>query len=94
MKILGIILGIITLLFIWWNLCISTKIIKYLKSKGEEVSLFNNMIFVKGKIFMYLPLYKKLTIKEDGKVGQLYHTFYLTFILSLVFLVLGVIMVS
>jgi hypothetical protein len=85
-----LIIGIITLLLIWWNLSVSIKIINYLKNKGKEVSLFNNMIFVKGKIFKYLPLYRKVTIEKDGKVGSLYNTFYLSFILSIVFLGIGI----
>lgn len=88
-----IIIGIITLLLIWWNLSVSIKIVEYLKNKKEKVSLFNNMIFVKGKIFKYLPLYKKVTIKEEGKVGPLYNTFYLTFILSMFFLGIGILMI-
>jgi hypothetical protein len=89
-----IIIGIVVLLFIWWNLSISIKIIDYLKSEGQEVSLFNNMIFVKGKIFKYLGLYKKTTIEKNGKVGSLYNAFYLSFILSMVFLGIGIILVS
>ncbi len=89
-----IIIGIIALGFIWWNLWISVKIIKYIKSKGEEASLFNNGIFIKGKIFSYLPLYKKLSLKEDGKVGQLYYNFYISFIMFLAFLIAGLIMVT
>lgn len=88
-----IIIGIITLLLIWWNLSVSIKIIEYLKIKGEKVSLFNNVFFVKGKIFKYLPLYKKVTLEIEGKVGSLYHTFYLTFILFMLFLGVGIIMV-
>jgi len=89
-----IIIGIIALVFIWWNLWISMKIIKYIKSKGEEASLFNNRFFIKGKIFSYLPLYKKLSLKEDGKVGQLYYNFYMSFIMFLAFLLVGLVMVS
>ena len=47
MNIPVIIIGIITLLLIWWYLSESIKIIECLKSKGKDVS------FVKGKIFKY-----------------------------------------
>lgn len=87
-------MGIIALGFLWWNLWISTKIIKYVKGKGEEASLFNNGIFVKGKIFSYLPLYKKLSLEENGKVGQLYYNFYISFIMFLVFFLVGLVMVT
>jgi hypothetical protein len=88
-----IIVGVITLLLIWLNLWVSIKIIDYLKSKGEDVSLFNGGFFVRGKIFKYLPLYKKVTLEIDGKVGPLYNTFYLTFILFMFSLGVGIIMV-
>ena len=90
----AIIVGVITLLLIWLNLWVSIKIIDYLKSKGEDVSLFNGGFFVRGKIFKYLPLYKKLTLEEGGKVGGLYTTFYITFFLFLFFFGLGLTMVS
>lgn len=88
-----IITGLLCLFFIWWNLSISNKIIKYLKIKGEEVSLFNDGFFIGGKIFKYLPLYKKTTLENDGKVGRLYSKFYLTFFIYLVLLIIGIIMV-
>jgi hypothetical protein len=89
-----IIIGIITLLFIWWNLLISLKIINYLKSKGEAASLFNNRFFIKGKIFKFLPLYRKITFEKDGKVGPLYFLFYMTFLVSLLFLSAGIFMAA
>jgi hypothetical protein len=94
MNSIAIIIGVITLLFIWWNLWVSTKIVKYLKNKGEDVSLYNNGFFVRGKIFKYLPLYRKLSIEDTGKVGQLYITFYITFFTFLAFLIFGIAMVA
>ncbi len=94
MNSLAIITGVIALCFIWWNLWISTKIVKYLKNKGENVSLYSNGFFVRGKIFRYLPLYRKLSIESTGKVGQLYITFYITFFLFLTFFIFGIAIVS
>ncbi len=88
-----IIVGLITLLFIWINLWVSTNIINYLKNKGIKASMFNNRIFIKGKIFKYLPVYKKTSLEHDGKVGLLYYFFYISFVLALLFLGLGVILV-
>ena len=88
-----IIVGVITLVLIWFNLWISIKIINYLKSQNQDVSLFNGGFFVKGKIFKYLPLYKKVTLEAEGKVGPLYNTFYFTFILFVFSLGIGIIMV-
>jgi len=93
MNTIVIIIGIIILIFIWWNFWVSIQIVKYIKRKGEKVRLFKNFLFVKGKIFKYLPVYKKLTIQENDKVGQLYYYFYLSFILSMFFLGFGILMV-
>ncbi|MBC2837811.1 hypothetical protein [Robiginitalea sp. SC105] len=62
---------------------------KYLKSRGREVSLFDSGFFIKGKIFRYLPLYKEVTLREKGKTGSLYYQFYLSFVLAMAFLLLG-----
>jgi len=94
MNSIAIIIGVITLLIIWWNLWVSTKIVKYLKNKGEDVSLYSNGFFVRGKIFKYLPLYRKLSIEDTGKVGQLYLTFYITFFSFLTFLIFGIALVA
>lgn len=86
--------GIGALLSIWLNLWASVKIVKYLKDKGEDASLFNNQIFVKGKIFKYLPVYRRLSTEEYGKPGPLYYIFYISFIIILILLLTGLIMVS
>lgn len=81
--------GCITLLLLWYNLYVSISIVNYLKSKGEEVSLFNGGFFIKGKIFRYLPVYREVTIRDTGKTALLYYQFYLSFSLIWVFLILG-----
>jgi len=93
MNSLAIILGLIALIFIWWNLWVSTKIVTFLKSKGENASLFSNGIYVKGKIFKYLPLYKKISFESTGKVGPLYTLFYITFFLIVIFVLFGIALV-
>lgn len=92
---ISIILGFITLIFLWYNFYISILIVKYLKSKGEDVSLFNKSgFYIKGKIFKYLPLYKQITITNEGKIGSLFYQFYISFIFFILFLILGIISVS
>ena len=93
MNTIAIILGVIMLFFVWWNLWISTKIIKYLKSKGENASMFSHGIYVKGKIFKYLPMYKKLTMDSTGKLGPLYSLFYISFFFMLIILLFGIALV-
>lgn len=87
-----IIIGIATLVLIWANLWISIRIIAYLKDKGEEASLFTNRMFIKGKIFSYLPLYKKTSKDTDGKTGPLYYAFYGSFLLFMLLLLIGILL--
>ena len=82
--------GIITLLCLWYNLFVSISITNYLKSQGKDVSLFNGVFFIKGKIFKYLPVYKEVTTQHEGRVGALYYQFYLSFIMTLLFLAMGI----
>jgi hypothetical protein len=89
-----ILIGLLTLILIWLNLWASTRIITYLKSKGIQASMFRNGIFIKGKIFKYLPVYKKTSLEHDGKVGHLYYLFYTSFILSLLSFGLGLLLIS
>ncbi len=87
-----ILIGIATLILIWANLWISIRIIAYLKEKGEEASLFTNRMFIKGKIFSYLPLYKKISQETDGKTGPLYYAFYGSFLLFMLLLLIAIIL--
>jgi len=89
-----IIFGLIALAFLWYNLYVTTAIIRYLKSKGEDASLFNKGIYVKGKIFKYLPLYEEHTYKEHGKVGGLYTQFYISFVGLMISLLIGIVSVA
>ena len=89
-----LIIGCATLVLIWVNLWISVQIVAYLNSKGHKAGLFTNGMYVKGKIFKYLPLYKKVSKERDGKVGILYYSFYMTFILFLLLLIIGINLVS
>jgi len=86
----AIILGLITLIFLWINLLISVRIINYLKKYNEDASLFNYGLFVRGKIFKYLPLYRKITKEKEGKIGSLYFSFYATFFLAMISLSFGI----
>jgi len=85
-----ILFGFICLVFLWWNLYISTKIIEFLRDKGEEASLFKAGFYVKGRIFRYLPVYKRYTTEVNGRPGTMYYLFYFTFFATLLFLGLGI----
>ncbi len=87
---LPVIFGILALIFLWYNLFISSQIMNYLRQKDLNVSLFNGVIFVRGKIFKYLPLYKETSLKHEGRIGSLYNKFYLSFAGVLLFFLLGI----
>ncbi len=89
----SIVIGFVLLLLIWWNLSISVRIVKYLKSQNIDASLSEHGFFVKGRIFRYLPIYKKVTIEQEGKVGALYNQFYLSFAASVILFISGVLSV-
>ena len=91
---MAIVFGIVTLVILWYNLFISNSIVNYLNSNGYQVSLFRKGFFVKGKIFKYLPLYKEVSFKKEGKVGRLYYLFYFSLIGVFLFLLLGLLSVS
>lgn len=85
-----IIYGLLALVFIWYNLYLSNSIVNYLKQHQKEASLFDKGgLFVRGKIFKYLPIFKNTSLKVEGKVHSNYHLFYLSFFLYLFFLILG-----
>ena len=90
----SIIFGLIALGFLWYNLYVSIAIIKYLRSKGENASLFVGSIYVKGRIFRYLARYEEITFREDGKVGGLYLQFYFSFIGLILTLFVGLVSLS
>ena len=87
---LSILFGVLALLMIWWNLWISLQIVKYLQEKNRPASLFRGGFFVKGKIFSYLPVYKKVTTEEYGRPGSLYGRFYISFFGMVLFFLLGI----
>ena len=89
-----VIFGLIALAFLWYNLYVTTAIIKYLKSKGEDASLFKGGIYIKGRIFKYLPLYEEHTYRENGKVGGLYTQFYISFAGLIISLLIGIVSVA
>jgi hypothetical protein len=89
-----LIFGFIALGFLWYNLYVTISIIKYLKSKGEDASLFSGGIYIKGKIFKYLPMYEEHTYKEEGRVGGLYTQFYISFVGLMISLFIGIMSVA
>ena len=81
-------IGLLALLLIWWNLYVSVLIVKYLKDRGIDARIAHR----RGSIFKYLNTYRKLSIKETGKEGNLYQLFYLSFYLMLSTVLIGAVL--
>ncbi|MCA6074397.1 hypothetical protein [Fulvivirga sedimenti] len=89
----AIIFGGVALFFLWYNLFVSIRIVDYLRKNEQNATLFNSGFFVKGKIFKYLPIYKEVSFNKEGKVGNLYQQFIISFLGIMLFLLLGIISV-
>jgi hypothetical protein len=85
-----ILIGIIALGLLLWNLWVSIQIVKYLNANNIKAKIAHQ----RGKIFRFLPVYKKSTIETTGKPGPLYNLFVLSFVLFSICLFIGFILVS
>ena len=81
-------IGIISLGLLLWNLWISIQIVKYLNDNNIKAKI----AYQRGRIFRYLPVYKKITIEKTGQVGQLYNFFIISFVLFSFCLIVGIIL--
>lgn len=82
-----ILIGIISLGLLLWNLWISIQIVKYLNENNVKAKIAHQ----RGRIFKFLPVYKRITIKATGKVGPLYNLFVISFVLFSIFLITGIV---
>lgn len=85
-----IIVGIILFGCILWNLYVSIQIVTYLNENNIESKIAHQ----RGRIFKFLPLYKKISFEKTGKVGKLYNSFILSFVLYIIFLLIGILLVA
>ena len=87
---LVIIIGFIALILLICNFIISARIMNYLKKHGEKV----NPATMHFKIFDNANKYKRITQSETSKVGNLYSTFIISFILFAIVLLSGIVLVA
>lgn len=83
-------IGIISVGLLLWNLWVSIQIVKYLNDNNVNARIAHQ----RGRIFRFLPVYKKITIEATGKIGPLYSFFVLSFVLFSICLLIGIVLVS
>ena len=66
----------------------SIMIISFISKRGTKINYFLIRIF----IYKYVNQYRKITIEENGKVGPLFYPFISSFILALIFAIVGAIL--
>jgi len=66
----------------------SVLIIAFLSKRGTKI----NYLLIRIYIYKYINQYRKITIEETGKVGPLFYSFIISFILALIFAMVGVLL--
>ena len=66
----------------------SVLIIAFLSKRGTKI----NYLLIKIYIYKYINQYRKITIEETGKVGPLFYSFIISFILALIFAIIGILL--
>ena len=66
----------------------SIMIISFLSKRGTKINYFLIRIY----IYKYINQYRKITIEETGKVGPLFYSFIISFILALIFAIFGILL--
>ena len=66
----------------------SIMITAFLSKRGTKI----NYLFIRIYIYKYVNQYRKITKEESGKVGSLFYSFIVSFILALLFAIVGMIL--
>ena len=66
----------------------SIMITAFLSKRGIKI----NYLLIRIYIYRYINQYRKITEEENGKVGPLFYPFIVSFILALLFAVVGVVL--
>ena len=66
----------------------SIMITAFLSERGTKI----NYLLIRIYIFKYINQYRKITKEENGKVGLLFYSFIVSFILALLFAIVGMIL--
>ena len=66
----------------------SIMITAFLSKRGNKI----NYLLIRIYIYRYINQYRKITKEENGKVGPLFYSFIASFILALLFAIVGMIL--
>ena len=66
----------------------SIMITSFVSKRGTKI----NYLLIRIYIYKYVNQYRKITIEENGKVGPLFYPFIVSFILALIFAIVGAIL--
>ena len=80
-----IILAIVCVLF---GVVSSIMITAFLSKRGIKI----NYLLIRIYIYKYINQYRKITKEENGKVGSLFYLFIVSFSLTLLFAIVGMIL--
>jgi len=78
----------IAILSAFWGVIDAIFILIELDKRGIRVNIFLSRLF----FFRYLDQYKKITLKENGKVGTLYYSYIFAMNIALVCAIVGFIL--
>ena len=66
----------------------SIMITAFLSKRGTKI----NYLLIRIYIYKYINQYRKITEEENGRVGPLFYPFIVSFILALLFAIIGAIL--
>ena len=66
----------------------SIMITAFLSKRGTKI----NYLLLRLYVYKYINQYRKITKEENGKVGSLFYSYIVSFILALLFAVVGMIL--
>ena len=76
---------VLAIICVLWGVASSVLIISFLSKRGIKI----NYLLLRIYIFKYVNQYRKITIEETGKVGPLFYSFITSFMLALIFAIVG-----
>ena len=79
---------VLAIVFLLCGVVFSVLIISFLSKRGTKI----NYLFIRIYIYKYINQYRKVTKEENRKVGPLFYSFIVSFILALLFAIIGMIL--
>lgn len=87
---LTIVFAVVALLAIVWNIVTTIAIIRWLQARGQKI----NFVLIRALAPVYAHQYRKTTLEETGKVGDLFYHWIVSINSALVFGILAIVFVN